>query len=165
MSLNELGEKLWGTIVLGKFVNNPESNSHWLLLFGKCFHWSKFKARSHDIFFSWTFDLILINSRYLVLFISHYIKEILYVNTNFMGSQLWSKTNIFSCFWDWCWKNLFFNEKLKLLLSFDFSQFHEHICRSSHTQMFFKIGALKSFLKLRIKKRLRHRCFPVRSSH
>ena len=24
------------------------------------FHWSKFKARSHDIFFSWTFDLLLI---------------------------------------------------------------------------------------------------------
>ena len=31
------------------------------------FQWSKFKPRSHDIFFSGTFDLILINSsRYLL---------------------------------------------------------------------------------------------------
>ena len=30
------------------------------------FHRSKFKAHSHDIFFSWTFDLLLINSRCLV---------------------------------------------------------------------------------------------------
>ena len=27
------------------------------------------------------------------------------------------KTNIFSCFWYWCWKNLFFNVKLKLLMN------------------------------------------------
>ena len=29
-------------------------------------HWSKFKASSHDVFVSLTFDLLLINSRYLV---------------------------------------------------------------------------------------------------
>ena len=34
------------------------------------FHWSKFKARSHDLFFSWTFDLLLINSRYLLFEVS-----------------------------------------------------------------------------------------------
>ena len=34
---------------------------------GENFKWSKFKAHSHDIFFSWTLDLLLINSssRYL----------------------------------------------------------------------------------------------------
>ena len=75
------------------------------------------------------------------------------------------KTNIFTCFWYWCWKNLFLNVKLKLLIYFNFSQFHEHICRSSHMQMFFKISALKNFTILRIKKRLQHSWFPVRSSH
>ena len=74
-----------------------------------------------------------------------------------------------------------FNVKLKLLINFNFSQFREQIFRSSHLQMLFKIGALKSFpnftgkhlcwslflknlqaegLQL-CKKRLQHRCFPV----
>ena len=43
--------------------------------------------------------------------------------------------------------------------------FYKHIFRSSLLQMFFKIGALKNFAILRIKKRLQHRCFSVRSSH
>ena len=42
-------------------------------------------------------------------------------------------------------KNPVFNVKLKLLINYNFSQFHEQIFRSSHTQMFFKIGVLKSF--------------------
>ena len=33
MSLNELGEKSQTTIILGKFVNNPQSNSHWFIVF------------------------------------------------------------------------------------------------------------------------------------
>ena len=37
LSLNELGEKSQATIILCKFVNTPESNSHWLIVFGKCF--------------------------------------------------------------------------------------------------------------------------------
>ena len=75
------------------------------------------------------------------------------------------KTNIFTCFWYWCWKNLFLNVKLKLVIYFNFSQLHEHIFRSSCTQMFFKIGALKNFAILRIKKRFQHSCFPVRSNN
>ena len=59
-------------------------------------------------------------------------------------------------------KNLFFNVILKLLINFDFSQFHEHIFRSNLTPMFFKICALKNFAILGIKKRLQHRCFLVR---
>ena len=69
-----------------------------------------------------------------------------------------------TCLWHWCWKNLFFDVKLKLMMN-KFSQFHEHIFRSSRSHMFFKITALKSFAILRIKMRLQHRCFPVRSSH
>ena len=62
-------------------------------------------------------------------------------------------------------KKPFFNVILKLLKNFDFSQFHEHIFRSSRTQIFFTIVALKNFAILRIKKMLQHRCFLVRSSH
>ena len=58
-------------------------------------------------------------------------------------------------------KETVFNVKLKLLINFNFSQFHEHIFRSSRTQKFFKIGALKNFAILRIKKRLQHSYFPV----
>ena len=69
------------------------------------FLWSKFKAHSCDIFFSWTFDLLFINSSidiYCLEFISHRNKEILYVNTNAKGNQSWNKNkdiHIFTCFW------------------------------------------------------------------
>ena len=36
-----------------------------------------------------------------------------------------------------------------------------NISRSSRSQVFFKIGALKNFAIFWIKKRLQHRCFPV----
>ena len=42
-------------------------------------------------------------------------------------------------------KKTVFNVKLKLLINFNFSQFHERIFRSSRTQMFFKTGVLKRF--------------------
>ena len=41
-------------------------------------------------------------------------------------------------------KTPIFNVKLKLLMD-KFSQFHDHVFRSSRLQMFFKIGALKNF--------------------
>ena len=44
------------------------------------FHWSKFKACSYDIFFSWAFDLLFINSSidiYCFKFIYYHMKEIL----------------------------------------------------------------------------------------
>ena len=66
LSLNELGEKSHPTIILGKFVNKPYQTLIGLWFSENVFHWSKFKPRSHDIFFSWTFDLLLMNSsRYL----------------------------------------------------------------------------------------------------
>ena len=62
-------------------------------------------------------------------------------------------------------KTCLFNVKLKLLINFNFSQFHEYVFRSSRTQVLFKIDALKNFSVLKIKKRLQRRYFPVRSSH
>ena len=95
-------------------------------------------------------------------FISHLNKAILYVNTHFVGNQSWNKKT-FSIDVE---KNSYFNLKLKLLwINSNFSQFHEYIFRSSCLQMFFKIRALKYLTILRIKKRLQHRCFPVRSNH
>ena len=93
------------TIILGNFVNRL---ADWLF-FGKCSHWSKFKARSRDIFFLWTFDFLLINCSRFILFEiwNHYIKEILYLNTYSKGSK-WSNKNkeiyIFTCLRYWCWR-------------------------------------------------------------
>ena len=60
-------------------------------------------------------------------------------------------------------KTCFSNVKLKLINKF--SQFYEHIFRSSRSRMFFKIAALKNFAILSSKMRLQHRRYPVRSSH
>ena len=68
LSLNEPGEMLHGTVILGKSVNKPKSNSYWFIVSRKFFHWLKFKARSYDIFFSKTFDLLLIDSSRYLLF-------------------------------------------------------------------------------------------------
>ena len=43
--------------------------------------------------------------------------------------------------------------------SFLFSRFHEHIFRSSRSQMLFKVAALKDFAIFRMKKGLQQRCF------
>ena len=80
---------------------------------GNIFHWSKFKARSHDILFSWTFYVLLINScKHL------YIKEILYINKNPRGTQSWNRykyVHIFTFHWYWCWKVLlFFSCRVKI---------------------------------------------------
>ena len=58
-------------------------------------------------------------------------------------------------------KTVFLNVKLKvLMIHFNVSQFHGHIFRSSYSQIFFKISALKNFAILRMKKGLQHNCFP-----
>ena len=71
--LNELGELSQATIILGKSVNKPLPNSHWLKVLENISLRSKFKARSHVIFFSWTLDLPLIN--FLWLFRVHCISH------------------------------------------------------------------------------------------
>ena len=62
-------------------------------------------------------------------------------------------------------KNLFFNVKFLMNKSRFFSVSWTYFQRSSRSQVFFKIRALKHLTILRIKKRLQHRRFPVRSSH
>ena len=60
---------------------------------------------------TYSFDLLLINSRYLVIgvyFSPH--------QRNLHGKPL-MKYQSWTCFWYWCSKNLFFNVKLKLLMN------------------------------------------------
>ena len=108
MSLNELGEKSRATIILGKFENNPKSNSNWLIFFENVLYWSKFKARSHDVLFSWPFDPLLINSRYLVIGVYFSPRQ-----RNLHGKPI-MKYQLRTCFWYWYSKKLFFDVKLKL---------------------------------------------------
>ena len=82
-----------------------------------------------------------------------------------MGNQAQNKKKHFHLFQIPMLKKPDFNVKLKLLIHFNFSQFHEHIFKSSCSQIFFKLCALKNFAILKIEKRLQHRCFPVTSSH
>ena len=84
---------------------------------------------------------------YCLEFISHHITEILNLNTNSEGNQSWNKNKHFHLFLS-SDKNkhfhlfLYYKYKNSLWTIF-FSQFHDHILRSSRSQMFFKIGALK----------------------
>ena len=102
---------------------------------------------------------------YCLELISHHIKEILYVNTNSKGNQSWNKNKkiyIFTCFWYWCWKRYCFLCGVKIpyqqFLTF-FSSIN--IFRSSRSQMFLKLVALKNFAIFWIKKSLQHRSFLV----
>ena len=160
MILNELGEKSRATIIFG-------SKNLAYSLFQKIFFSGQNLKHVHMtysfleilIFFWLTLEI------YCLKFISRFTKDLLHVNLYFMGNQSWSKNKHFYLFLIliWRWKNLFFNVKLILLIHF--SQLHELIFRSSRTQMLLKIGALENFAILRIKWRLQHSCFPVRSSH
>lgn len=67
LSLNELGEMSQTITILGNFVNNPDSNSHWLIVFGKYLSLINMlciclKHVSCHSFFSWAFEIFLINS-------------------------------------------------------------------------------------------------------
>ena len=91
-------------------------------------------------------------------FISDHAKEVLHVNKYKL--MKWKQT--FSIVSDIdVEKNSFLNVKLYLFQNY----FYKHTFQGSHLQMLFKIGALKNSAILRIKKRLQHRCFPVKSSH
>ena len=133
----------------------------WKFLIGRC---AKVYAPKR-VEFEWTFDLLLINFTVVRVYFSVFLtmprKYFMWMNINFMGNRSWNKANIFTCFWYWCWKNRFFNVKLTLYIN----NFYKHIFRSNFLQIFFKISALKNPAILRIKKRLQHRCFPVRSIH
>ena len=99
---------------------------------------------------------------YCLEFISHHITEILYLNTDSNRNQSWNKNKHFHLSLSWS-KNkhfhLFLYYKVKNCLWTIFIFFQFHIFRSSHSQMFIKIGALKDFAIFRIKNRLQQRCF------
>ena len=112
------------------------------------FHWSKFKPSSHPIFFSWTFDLLLISSSRYLLFGYLSQKYYIWIQTQ-KGTNHKIKTNIFLCFFD-----------IKLTIPYEqLFFFLFHIFRSSRSKIFFKIGALKDFAIFWIKKKLKQRCF------
>ena len=128
--------------------------------FGKKFFIGhKFKVLSHDIFISWTFDLLLIScSRYLVftVYFSLCRRNILcgWIQTS-RETNHEIKANIFTSFWYWCWENRFFSVRLNLVMN----DFYKHIFKISRLQMFLKISTLKNFATLRIKKTPQHRSF------
>ena len=100
--------------------------------------------------------------RWLLLFLNMPKKYCMWINSNFTGNQSWNKSKHFHLFLIPMLKKLgFFNVKLILFMN----NFYKHIFRSSRLQMFFKISALKNFAIFRIKKRLQHWCFRVRSCH
>ena len=73
--------------------------------------------------FSWTFDLVLFG-----VYFSPYQRNII-CEYKLHGKPI-MKYQSWTCFWYWCWKNLFLNVKLKLLFFLFFSIcfffFHEH---------------------------------------
>ena len=107
------------------------------------------------------FWLTLVDIYYLE-FISHHLKEMLYVNTWTHGNQLWNKNKYFHLLLILMLKKPVFNIKLKsLCVIFNFSQFHEHNIRGSLSQMFLTIGTLKNSAILWIKEKLQQMCFPL----
>ena len=96
----------------------------------------------HIIFLN--FDLLLINSRYLVTGVYFLPHQRNIVCEHKLHGKSIMKYLSWTSFWHWCWKHLFLNVKLKLLMN-KFSQFYYTVFRSSRSQMFFKIGALKNF--------------------
>ena len=100
--------------------------------------------------------------RWLLLFLTMPKKYCMRMNSNFTGNQSRKKSKHFQLFLILMLKKSgFFKVKLILFIN----NFYKHIFRSSRVQMFFRISALQNFAILRIKKRLRHRCFRVKSCH
>ena len=100
--------------------------------------------------------------RWLLLFLTMPKKCCMWMNSNFTGNQSWNKSKHFHLFLILMLKKSgFFNVKFILFMN----NFYKYIFRSSRLQMFFKMIALKKFAILRIKKRLQHRCFCVKSCH
>ena len=116
MSLNELGEKLQAAIIIGKFLNKPTSNSHWLIVLGNVYNWSKSKAHSHIFFLNFwpSFD----SSRYLLLgvYFSPHQRNI--ASKYKLQRKAIMKKKTFSLVSDIdVEKSCFFNEELKFLIN------------------------------------------------
>ena len=101
---------------------------------------------------------------YCLEFISYHITEIFYMETTPKETNHKIKTSIFTCFFHEIKTNIFtcfFNINIKIPCEQSFFLSFMNIFRSSRSQMFFKIVALKDFAIFWIKKRLQQRCFSV----
>ena len=170
LSLNELWEKSQATTILGKFVKSHNQTLIGLQFSGMLFigqNLNRVHMTYHILFLNFwsSFEILFWLTQvhiYCLEFISHYITEILYLNTNSNRNQSWNENKHFHLFLSWN-KNkhfhlfLYYKAKNSLWTIFIFFQFH--IFRSSHSQMFFKIGAFKDFAILWIKNRLQQTCF------
>ena len=94
------------------------------------------KARSHDILFSWTFDLLLIKCiRYLVgvYFPPH---QRIIVSTNSKGNHSWNKNKeayVFNNLW---YLNKFPYQQFLIFLSFRFSEAVDRKCSQALRTLF-----------------------------
>ena len=111
------------------------------------------------IFFGLTLDISCLK------FISHPTKEILYVNTNFMGNQSLSKTKHFHLFLILMLKNVFFNVKLKFLINYNFLSFINTFSEEAVRTCSSKYAFLKISQYLELKRDSSTESFSVRSSH
>ena len=123
------------------------------------FHWSQFKQRSHGIFFSWTFDLPLINSSRYLLFGFYFSPHHRSIITDWIQAPKKNnhetKTRIFTCFFHEIKTNIFtdfFNIKLKtpyeqFLPFFSFPFPEEAVCRCSSKYLLLKISQYSELKK------------------
>ena len=152
LSLNELGEKSRATIILGKFCKQAIIKLSLAYSFRKMFFIGQNLKHVHMTY------------SFLELLIFFCLKK--YCASIQTSWETNHKIPIMNLFLILMLKKPVFYAKLRLLvINFNVSQFHEHIFRSSRSQIFFKIGAVKNFATLKIKNGLQHKCFPVRSSH
>ena len=130
-SLNELGEKSQATIILCKFVNKaiiklplPYSLKKMFFIGQKLKHVHMTYFFPELLIFFWV-PLVGI---YCLESVSHYVKEILHVNTSYIGNQSWNKNKeIITLSLILMLKNPVFLMLSKNSLSaiFNFSHFHE----------------------------------------
>ena len=113
------------------------------------------------MFFSWTFDLLLINFSKNLLFGVYFSPHQRNILCDYKLQMKPIMKQHFSQIY-WCKKTQFSNVKLKSLWTiFNCFNFMVQFLWRSHSQMFFKIGALKNVKIFWIKRRLQHRCFHV----
>ena len=109
-------------------------------------HWSKFKAHSHNILFSWNVDLLSLT---LVYFLPN--NEILSMNTNLMWNQSWNKNKYFHLF---LILKMFGFFKCKVRTPSKWFLTFLSFMNSFWEAVFFKISAFKNFAIFWRKKRL-----------
>ena len=125
LSLSELWEKSWATIIFGKFINKVIIKLLLAYDFRKMFFIGQNHVKDQSTFTWYSFLKTLISfwlnlvNIYCLEFIFQYIKEILYINTNSKENQPQIQIDIhFHLPLIRCWKiQFFFHVALKFLFS------------------------------------------------